>query len=605
MNLTDSLAQDRQNRTASPGYNDLLQLIPCDTAAWLRQVDRDPPHTAIAERVARAYVEVGRGPLSTILRPVHQLELDCTAAAERHDLEVNDRTHALLAAWRSSLQAGIERARGLKHSLAVLSDTVERQQRQVTRETDTLNAESDVAVQAQETRRQECRRLASRLWARLFWRRAVRRRAARVVEAVQQRWDVEIRRRRYQATARAIERALALVNHSVESLSEAEQVLERVDRDGAEFVRAIKQSTSRLPNVHREPALDRLDEIADAVFPEETLASLARQTALGWSANSDLAERVGLATEAVVQAAELPDGVVAHLENVREPERKRLFEVVAAEAEESAAVNVLNAPGNKRWRLRLLHVPGGAHTAASETMGQINPSGAHTRVIDTSFDPAAIVCTIEERALAAAQLVELSQAQQVASRTTVAQREAAVTVWPEAAEVLSFNAERVGDRDDVERLAAMCFALSVIGRKGQATYEFLDPELASRYPVLAAGYENLIGRLGSEDTLRQSVERHVERRRAESGEVRVHEELIRLRSHVTDFVPRDRAARLREIIDREVPNARSRSSSREDSTGRDDQTAQSSWEERTNGAAARSKNGKARHDGSRGSSRTR
>src|SRR5205823_4566685 len=120
---------------------------------------------------------------------------------------------------------------------------------------------------------------------------------------------------------------------------------------------------------------------------------------------------------------------------------------------------------------------GGAHSAASETMVQINPSGAHSRVIDTAFDPSAIVCTIEERALAAAQLVELSQAQQAASRSTKAQRQTAVTFWPDVEEVLSFNAERVDDRETVEKLVVLCFALSLIRRKGKGTYEFVDADL--------------------------------------------------------------------------------------------------------------------------------
>jgi len=321
------------------------------------------------------------------------------------------------------------------------------------------------------------------------------------------------------------------------------------------------------------------------------LTSRTSQIAQEVANGAGLATRLAESAEVIVQAADLPGDVVSHLAATGDADRKRLFEIVAAEAEESAAVDVLNAPGNKRWRLRLVHVPGGAHSDASEAMVQINPSGAHSRVIDTAFDPNAIVCTIEERALAAAQLVELSQAQQAASRSTTAQRQTAVTFWSDVEEVLSFNAECVGDHEAVERLASLCFALSLIRRKGKGTYECVDADLALKRTVLAAGYENLLNTLAREDMLRRTIEQHVERRRAEFGEVRLQEELIRVRSEASEFVPREHVLRLKEIIDQQLPSGSTKPfSPRTKKVAVESNDNSPTWED-----AGRSSNGKARH----------
>ncbi|GFO81281.1 MAG: hypothetical protein A49_09080 [Methyloceanibacter sp.] len=293
-------------------------------------------------------------------------------------------------------------------------------------------------------------------------------------------------------------------------------------------------------------------EIADRdLFPDEALHELAARAAGDWVTDAELERLIGQVVDGTVNSRSLPRTVTAYLESLNEDRRAALLNLLSSQAAEAAVANVLAAPGGRRWRLRLIHLPGGLHNPFAGPFRQLS-ADIHTRILDNG-DPNTIGISTEEHALAACQLEEIRRAEEIARRATFQQRAAAATCV-DVEDLDELPSASDGDPEAVEAMLLMALAAGIIRRDRGNGYRADSPGVAEAFGDRIAGYAATLDRLGRNAALRYAIERELHRHSNQLGETRMQQALEQLHGRLRQTVPADAVRRadgiLQQLLDR-------------------------------------------------------
>ncbi|KKL89479.1 hypothetical protein LCGC14_1914270, partial [marine sediment metagenome] len=521
------------------------------------------PTAKLANVSAAALRAIRDVPLSGILRPVDELEIHCQALTQQSDDKAANRIEQQAQRLKDGITAAVSKGiatlgiRPVKHQLEDRAGALREVDLSLAAEIDAVDAQLEAADHMLLSIRRQCQRRAAK-WYRRGLARVIRRDARRAADLVLHRTDLRLLRQRQQRGAELLGGAIVTLEEETHRLAQADVDLVRRQRAAIIGRRKLSESNGRLPHFHVRPSLAETNRLADqVVFSSDVFENMVHRVASEWTNGNDLGAGVSRAAQEAVRSAALPRGIVSDLAAMASLDRQRLLVLLNDEAGEAATVSALEVPAQRRWRLRVLRVPGGEHSEIAEPMEQINPEGVNSRVIDTGYDPATFSVTFEERALCAPQIVEIRRAEQLMRQASPDQCAAALTVWQYGDEVAGICFERAQDLQGAQKLMVAMLALDMVKRDGSGTYRLTDESLLVDHPDvtdgrIGKGYDGTIRRIARDRDFRRAITSLVSQRRGAIGEKEVWRRMRGFLSRVRDMVPGGSVTEVKAMVTQEL-----------------------------------------------------
>lgn len=534
---------------------------PEDSGAWRRLVMPSMPDAEMARSASAGHAAIRRIPVRMVGRNVDLSAKQLDAMVEQVRTQCETHVGSLTLRFEQAIHGDIERmlpSLGTQTTNAHLRSFLDQMRlasRDITGQAGREESDLEAANKRVITTQQTLQQASARWFCRLLLRGIIRRAGRRVVDALVAAAQTRARHVRSHAAAELIQRVDAVANELGRNLDQNETSLLGIVQHADASRHELEGAQGRLPHRHVEPASEWIDHLSeDSVFPREALDQVARRLAGGLVSGEEATALVDGAVEKMVKGAMLPTSVASHLASLPADDRQRLFSLVTDEAVEAATVSVLQAPGRKRWRLRVIQVPAGQHAqGTSEALEQHNPEGVHTRVVAIE-DPSRVIETIEERGLAACQCGELRRAEEQMHRLPREQWPLSVTVFDDAEEVMQFRMEHLEDRLDARHTFLMALVLGVAARDRSNMFVLTNGWAAQCQGLargrIARGFEGAIDRLAREPDVRRDLAQLVALRRSQVGDRHLAERLqaLRLPNHLKALVPDDAVMTMKSFV---------------------------------------------------------
>lgn len=522
-----------------------------DSDYWLRQLPASP-FDQLSEANASALTAMRRQPVRMISRTVAGLQQSIAALVQEYDRRASDSIDGFVAELSKRLETAVrrrlsqDRLTGLCQTIENQRQCIERVRQSLDSATGALHAEFEAERNAASSRRAMCARQSQR-WSSFLTPWRCRRSARRAIEATVTAGGQALRHARHHQAGCLIDRVSSVLDGHLQRLRHVDARLRSELQSSENFLNDADRNTHRLPGLNVAPPTERVREIADHdLFPNEALQELAARAAGDWMTDADLEDLLEQVVNRTVSSTPLPRTVTAYLESLNEDRRTALLNLLNSQAAEAAVPNVLAAPGGRRWRLRLLHLPGGLHNPFAGALRQLS-ADVHTRVVDNG-DPDTIGISTEEHALAACQLEEIRRAEDISRRATSQQRAAAATCF-DVDDLDEIPPALDGDPEAAEALLLKALALGVIRRDRGNGYRTDAPGIAEAFGArIAQGYAATLDRLGRDAALRYAIERELHGHSTQLGEARVQQALEQLQGRLRQTVPADAVRRAEDIL---------------------------------------------------------
>jgi hypothetical protein len=541
--------------------------VPTDLADWQRAVTCHDQADALVHAASATRAAVREC-------PIRALERQCAFLADRASHLVQKARQATEEVSAGVVEEVSERVReAVAEHLPDLGVTAVRKafeehleplgtsRRTLAEKASHIRGEEEAAARASTAARQRLERLTARWVNRWILRGKVRKAGMRAADARLALGQVRLRKVQIEAVLSLVEQVYRLLAQTARRLEREETSLQALVESAEAMRERLDQAKDRRPHYHVEPRRAAILEMADTdVFTEEAVNRMVREAAHQIADGTDGAEVVGREVgQAVENSAErLPGSITDHLMRLPSAERGRLFDLLVHESNENLPVDVLKAPGNKRWRLRQIAVPGGVNACGvAEPLGRLNGEGLDSRIVDNA-DPSEIVIASEERGLASCQIIEFQRAEALSRRASPEHRRAAVTVWPDVDEVLALRAETNDDPEVAERVFVTLLATETLRRDGGGFYRLtlfdgLDLDaLGLPDGRIAKGLKATTERLTGEPMLRKALQAYAEAERKRIGDQSLVKKMRAMRRDANPAVPAEALPEFRRAVTREI-----------------------------------------------------